>query len=96
MHRMNEHKAPNTHYMCAGGGDGSRNSRNDADGGFDTAAVSHRMAVNEICLPHHFSINYILWPLVELNFSPISLHFFTLIRDHTTLSLFFRRPPLYL
>lgn len=28
-------------------------------------------APNEICLPHHFSINYILWPLVELNLSPM-------------------------
>lgn len=35
-------------------------------------------ATNEICLPHHFSINYILWPLVELNLSPISLDVFHL------------------
>lgn len=49
--------------------------------------VSHRMALNEICLPHQFSINYILWPLVELNLSPISLSFSTLFRDHTALFL---------
>lgn len=33
--------------------------------------VSPINAPNEICLPHHFSINYILWPLVELNLSPM-------------------------
>lgn len=47
--------------------------------------IEWRMAVNEICLPHHFSINYILWPLVELNLSLISLSFSTSIRDHTAL-----------
>lgn len=45
----------------------------------------------EIYLPHHFSINNILWPFVELNLSPMSLlecAVSDIVRDHTGSSFF--------